>query len=161
MTTGAQNHWAYVPIGMIAAMLLGLGSLARIAVNDPGFAVEKDYYKKALSWDGEMAQQADNQRLGWQTELDVDAFSPLGSSVTIRIRDGKGEPVRGAAVQVEAFPNARASELLHARFEALRDGNYRAQMPLDRSGLWEFRVSAQSGDDHATAIVRRDVVKAR
>jgi hypothetical protein len=48
-TSGA--FWAWVPATLLGSMLAGLGIMAYIAVDDPTFALEPDYYDKAVHWD--------------------------------------------------------------------------------------------------------------
>ena len=44
MTTLGARVWPWVPAGLLGAMLIGLGTMATIAIRDPGFALERDYY---------------------------------------------------------------------------------------------------------------------
>jgi hypothetical protein len=104
------SYWAFAPAGLLAVMLAGLGTLAAIAADDPSFAVETDYYRKAVAWDRQLEQQAENARLA--RELKVEA-TPLGRGVTrltVRVNDAGGKPVSAGNVRLEAFPNARAFE---------------------------------------------------
>jgi hypothetical protein len=78
--------------------------------------------------------------------------------LSLVLRDRTGLALRGAEVNVEAFANARAGRVLHADFKEIGAGNYRAELPFGRAGLWVFRISARAGTERATAIVRKDVV---
>jgi nitrogen fixation protein FixH len=150
------NRWAYVPALLLAAMLLGLLTLARIAGDDPGFAVERDYYQKASNWNAEMAQQAENERLGWQPELAVERLSSGRLGLDLRLRDRSGVPVRDARVSVEAFPNARSAERLTLLLAPRGDG-YTAELPSRSGGVWEFRLSVQAGSHRFTSVLRREL----
>jgi nitrogen fixation protein FixH len=149
-------NWAYVPAGLLLAMLAGLLSLARIAKDDPGFAVEPDYYRKATQWDAEMAQRAENERLGWQTELAVATLPSGRLALTLRLRDRAGAPIEHARVALEAFHNARAATPLELTLEPGPTG-YVAEIPPQRPGLWEFRLSAQAGSERFTTVYRRQI----
>jgi nitrogen fixation protein FixH len=146
-------NWAYVPAGLLGTMLAGLLLLAHIAGDDPGFAVEADYYRKASQWDAEMAQRAQNERLGWQAELDVETLPSGKHAVALRLRDRAGRSIEGAAVAVEAFHNARASAPLSFRLEP-QAGGYAAELLPQRPGLWEFRLDAQVGGNRFTSVQR-------
>jgi nitrogen fixation protein FixH len=149
-------NWAYVPAGLLVAMVTGLLSLAHIAGDDPGFAVERDYYQKASHWDAAMAQQARNQDLGWQAEL---ALTPLPTgmqALTLKLRDRAGAAIEGAHVTVEAFHNARAASPLDFELLPGPDG-YAAVVDPGRPGLWEFRVEARKADERFTTVIRRSI----
>lgn len=151
-----DRRWAYVPAGLLIAMLGGLLLMARIASDDPGFAVERDYYRKAVGWDAEQAQLAENQRLGWT--MTAEALPRAGGRAVVRVglRDGQGRPVTGARVTFEAFHNARAGDLRSGEARAVGQ-DYELDLGAVRPGLWELRLTAQAGTDRYTAVVRREI----
>ena len=154
----------YWPVGLAALLVASAGAniaLLVITSRDASFAVEPNYYAKALAWDESMAQQARNEALGWSLGLRVD---PMGvrrlMTVTVRLADRSGAPIEGAQVAVEAFHNARASRILSAALEPRGQG-YAAVMPLERPGLWEFRLRVTRGPEAFVATVTRDVAAGR
>ena len=155
-STAAGRAWALAPVVMIATMLGGLGYMAHLATDDPSFAVEKDYYKKAIDWDSTQAQAAENARLGWNVDL---AVEPGKSELVLVVhpKDAQGAPIRGADVRVEAFANARAAHIVKADFRPQADGALAASVPLVRPGLWEFRFVVEAAGRRFTQVVRRDV----
>ena len=157
VTTASARFWAFVPAGLLAAMLAGLGTMATIAVRDPGFATEQNYYEKAVLYDQEIAQRAENARLGWKLEVSVAAAAP-SSSIVLRIRD-RGGPVAGARVRLVALRNAQSSVVLNTQLLEAASGEYRGSLPLVRGGLWELRVSAERGAERFTQIERRLVAE--
>ena len=157
MSTVAARVWPWVPVGLLACMLAGLGSMALIATRDPGFALERDYYVKAVHYDREIAQRAVNARLGWSVVSTL-GVAGQGSStpldVQIRTRAGL---MKGARVSVQALRNASASVVLEARCEERAPGHYYAALPLGHGGLWELRFVVEHGADRFTQVVRHDV----
>ena len=150
----------YWPVG-IAALLVGSAganiALLVITSRDTSFAVERNYYAKALAWDETMAQEARNEALGWRLGLEVEpAGEPTWTTVAVRLADRAGAPLEGAGITIEALHNARANTILTATL-APRGAGYAAAMRLARPGLWEFRVRATRGGDVFTATVMRDV----
>jgi hypothetical protein len=138
-------------------MLAGLGTMAVIASRDPGFALERDYYAKAVHYDREIEQRGRNARLGWSvvSTLGVAApDSPTRLHVQIRAQSGL---VQGARVSVQALRNASASVVLEARCEESAPGHYHADLPLGHGGLWEFRFVVEQGSERFTEVVRHDV----
>jgi nitrogen fixation protein FixH len=148
--------WALVPVGLLGGILSMHAVLLAGVIEDPSFAVEKDYYDKAVSWDAKMAQDRENTRLGWSAEV-ATAGSGRDGRVTVRIMSPGDVPVARARVRVEAFHNARASRVASAVLEESTPGVYGSALRLDRPGLWEFRVVVERGTDRFTAVVRRDV----
>lgn len=154
----------YWPIGL-AALLVGSAAaniaLVVITARDASFAVEPDYYAKALAWDETMAQERRNEALGWSLGLRIEPAGERGRvTVAAGLADRAGAPIQGARVSLEALHNARASRVLTATLEP-RGGGYAAVMPLSRPGLWEFRARVTRGADVFTAILTRDVGETR
>jgi len=150
----------YWPVGLAALLVVSAAAniaLVVITSRDASFAVEPDYYAKALAWDETMAQRARNEALGWALGLGVEPTGERGRmTVTARLTDSAGAPLLGAHVAIEARHNARASRVLTAVLEPW-DVGYGAAMPLARPGYWEFRVRVTRGPDVFTATLMRDV----
>ena len=154
----------YWPVGLAALLVGSAGAniaLVVITARDASFAVEPDYYAKALAWDETMAQEARNETLGWSLALRVEPTDERGwMTVSARLADRAGAPLEGARVAIEALHNARASRVLTATLEPSSLG-YAGAMPLSRPGLWEFRARVTRGPDVFTMTLMRDVAKTR
>ncbi|MEO8619826.1 MAG: FixH family protein [bacterium] len=139
---------SYVIFGFIAA---------RIATHDPNFAVEPDYYRKAVAWDSTLAQAKRSAALGWQL---TPVLGPIGNGtaapLTLQVRDSTGAPVSAVQVSVEARQVAHADAVVRGTLSPVGDGAYTALLPLAHAGLWEFRVVATRGADRFTSSVRMD-----
>lgn len=155
----ARLPWAFVPVTLLAISALGVGWMAFVAVQDPHFATESDYYQKALSWDRTQAQAAENQRLGYRIALPsrVRVGDHGQARLELSLVDGSGRLVVGALVQAEAFANAYSGATERLVFSEQAPGVYTAQLVAPRAGLWIFRVRAQAGSDTVTAELRADV----
>ncbi len=139
----------HCPVVIIAFVVGGAGvnlALMLVATRDASFAVEADYYQKALRWDQTMAQEAENTALGWSVAMTLDRSRPDGTRVRALVADREGQPVEGARVGIEAFHSARASRVIIATLEAEPSGGYSATLPLERPGLWEMRVRVERGE---------------
>ena len=154
----------YWPVGLAALLIGSAGAniaLVFLTSRDASFAVEPDYYAKALAWDETMAQQARNEALGWSIGVRVEPTGDRGSmTVAARLTDRAGAPLEGARVTIEARHNARANRVLTAALEP-RGAGYAAAMPLARPGFWEFRVRVTRGPDVFTATLMQDVPETR
>lgn len=151
----------YWPLAIAALLASGAGAnigLMVIAARDPGFAVEPDYYKKAIDWDGAMAQEARNAELGWSVAAEIERARPGEGRLVARVTDRAGAPVAGARVAVEAFASARAAQVVTADLAPEAAGVYAASVPLGRAGLWELRVRVTRGEQVFTRTLSQDVV---
>jgi hypothetical protein len=152
VTTRGARIWPWVPGGLLASMLAGLGTLAAIATNDPGFALERDYYRKAVRYDLEVLQRGENARLGWNLDATLTPDA-TGTSLLVTARDARG-PLAGARVSVEALENAHASIVYDLTLVEDAPGRYRGSLPAKRGGLWELRVRAERAQERFTEVVR-------
>jgi nitrogen fixation protein FixH len=150
--TRSAWFWPALVVGLLAGQMVLVLVMAYLAVSDHSFAVEPDYYRKALQWDAEMAQQQANRRLGWSVHVEVSEQSDLFQQRDVRcvIADRMGQPVEGAAVEVVAFPHARGNERQTLTLAAVEAGRYGAAVRMAQGGLWEFRVAAKRGAELAT-----------
>ena len=155
----------YWPVGVVALLVGGAGAnigLMIVANRDPSFAVEPDYYRKAVEWDRAMAQEARNATLGWRVSARLEPADAGRARLVALVRDRAGAPVAGAAVAVEAFPSARARQI--ATFTlAPADGAgvYAVTLPRARPGLWELRLRVARGAEVFTRTLSRDLAAAR
>ena len=133
--------------GLLAANATVVGITVFFAHSDKSFAVEPEYYQKALHWDDEAKEQAQSQDLGWRVGVDPGAVGAVGRHVRITIHDREGKPVEGARVKVTAFSALRAADRFAVSFDPVGAGVYRADMSIDRPGRWEFVVRATRGTD--------------
>jgi nitrogen fixation protein FixH len=151
-----EVRWPLLIVGLLALQVaLGAFFVWR-AVSDPSFAVEEDYYEKAVQWDAHREQAARNRDLGWVLTETVVPPPAAGTDATLQvsIHDAEGGPVAGARVHVEAFHNVRAGRVLRADLEEIEPGRYAAPLPMRRPGLWEVRTAADRGGDHFTHVGR-------
>lgn len=148
--------WAAVPVLLLGASLAGVGAMVSIAVHDPSFALERNYYERAVHWDAQREQEATNERLGYAFTL---ALRPAedGTELEVELADHARVPLSGAEVKVEAFANARAGERRFLTLVPAADGRYRASLGRARAGLWEFRFDVHAGGEHFTRTVREDI----
>jgi nitrogen fixation protein FixH len=157
-----KKGW-YWPLLIVALLFVGgVGPnllLFVVANSDPSFSVEPDYYQKSLRWDERLAQERRNSELGWTLGLDLrpEESPQLGVRLTAMLFDRTGAPLDGASVELEAFHNARASEIVKASLRGSGEGTYLANLPAGRAGLWEFRFVVRLGNDVFTRTVMEDV----
>lgn len=135
------------PFAIAGILLAGVGAnvgLIILASSDPSAAIEPDYYRKALAWDAEMAQQQRNIALGWS----VHSALQLGREgadglLELTLADSSGRPLTGAEVTALVMHNARAAAVQSVALRETGKGHYTAHVAAQRPGLWEIRISVQ------------------
>lgn len=158
--TPYARFWAWLPALLLGSMLVGLGTLAHIAIDDPHFALEPNYYDKAVHWDRSRAEERASQALGLQLSLGPVSVAADGSAeLELRVRDADGGAFAGAVLEVEAFPNAFASRVQRPAIHEAAPGVYRAKLERALPGLWELRVSATRGPAHYREVLRPELRK--
>lgn len=152
------------PIGVASILALTVGAnivVMRIANDDPSFAVEPDYYRKAVHFDSTMAQERTNLALGWGFDAVIDSIGDgKHTRLSVRLRDASSAPLSAARVAVMARFNARANDTLTAVLEERAPGLYVTTLPIAHPGEWEVRVDARHGSQHFSTSSRVMVTRA-
>ncbi|MGE0710599.1 MAG: FixH family protein [Planctomycetota bacterium] len=157
----AMLRWVGLVVALLGGSLALQLSMLGIASGDPSAVAEPDYYRKAVAWDEERAQQARNRELGWTVDV-VAGASDAGDhtrALTLLIKDREGRPVEGLAAQVHMFHKARAGSPLDAVLPETAPGRYGERLSLQRVGRWELRLTLTRGSAGAAQrfTLRRDV----
>jgi nitrogen fixation protein FixH len=146
--------WPWVPALLLVSLLGTQLAVLSSVLDDPGFASEPDYYRKALHWDTQQARARESQALGWVARASVVGATPAARAVSVSITDASGAAVSGAAVRATAFPNTRAGQARELSFREVSPGMYRAELGAARPGIWELRCSATRGQARFESTLR-------
>ncbi len=151
------------PIGVVVILAATVGInivMYRVANDDPSFAIEPDYYQKAVDWDSTMAQKRQNLALGWQLSPTLAAFTMHnGALLRITLRDASGAEIRDAKVKVAAFFNARANDVIDTTLARDSTG-YAVRLPVKHGGVWELQFDVMRGRQRFTSTSRVEAVPA-
>jgi nitrogen fixation protein FixH len=151
------------PIGVAAILAATVGAniwIAVVANDDPSFAIEKDYYRKAVEWDSTLARAQESTRLGWRLAPQLGEMTANGARLRVQLVDSAGVPVQGAQVKVAAFFNARADRVIEATLEPIA-GDYEVELPVTHAGQWELRFDVTRGSERFMTTSRIEAVAAR
>lgn len=150
--------WALAPALILGAGLAGLGVMTALAIDDPSFALEPDYYQKAVELDAEKRQEAQNRELGWTLEVTPAPIGAQDGAVELSVTlVGPAGALDDAEVQLEAFHNARAAEVHQLTLRGAGEGVYHARLKDVRPGLWEFRFVVERQGVRFTDVQRREL----
>jgi len=148
--------WPIGLAGVLAATVAANIWVAVIANDDPSFAIEPDYYRKAVQWDTTLAQDRHNVSLGWRLTPAMSAIAPDGTSLlSAQFTDSTGAAISGAVIRVAALAVARASDVHDMTLTPQAGaGDYAVRFDARRAGEWELRFDAKLGAEHFTQMSR-------
>lgn len=151
------------PIGVVAILVATVASNISVIVltrDDPSFAVEPDYYRKAVAWDSTQQRVAQSDALHWRLSAHVSAPDGEGvagsRTLTIDLTDNAGAVVRNATLSGSLLHVARANDVQRVAFTENEAGQYVVTVPMPRDGIWELRLAAQRQTDRFQETVRID-----
>jgi nitrogen fixation protein FixH len=147
------NRWALFPIVLLGILVTIQGILFSLSRSDPSFAVEPEYYQKAVAWDDEMAQRSVNATLGWKSSAQIIAQG-RDANLYLTLQEPNGSPLTGASVQATVFPNARALQRENVQPRETEPGVYTAAIPFLHQGVWEVRLTASRAKETYTQTLR-------
>lgn len=151
--------WKWFPVLLLGPTLIFAVWRVALVVNDPSFAADEQAYAHGQAWDAELARRAVSAELGWDVSIEPPAASGNGE-VLLRVRDAGGLPVDGLEGSLIAYHNARAGEPCAADFAAAEaPGLYRARLPLERPGLWQWDLSLSGAAGSWHGILRAEVAR--
>lgn len=150
--------WPWVPALLLGSLIGAQMTVLSFVLDDPTFATEEDYYRKAVDWDARMLRERQSDALGWRARLD--APSSVRSRLSLRLEDAQGNPVSQAEVKGVAFHNARAGQPIVLMLDEVSPGRYQVELGTVRPGLWELRLHATRERDSYETTERFDVLPA-
>jgi len=147
--------WPWLIGALLVATAGGQAIMLYAATHDPTFAIEPDYYKKAVAWDTTMLHDRENARIGWRATGSMTTASGSNAAIRVVVTDSTGTPVTGAAVRALMIHNLDSA---HPLTVELRESGsaYAAEVAHPRRGLWEIRLDAVRGSTHFTPSFRLD-----
>ncbi|MCB9848182.1 MAG: FixH family protein [Phycisphaeraceae bacterium] len=149
----AALKWGALVVAILGASFTVAMVMLYVSAIDPSFAVEPDYYDKAIHWDEQAAQYQVNAQLGWKIAVGTaPAATPGMRIVTAALTDRDGAPIEDAALGVVAFHNARSADRKGFPMTTAGGGVFTAEAPLQRAGIWEFRFTAVSPEHTFTDV---------
>jgi nitrogen fixation protein FixH len=134
------------PIAIAALLGTCVGAnlwLLNVASSDPAFAVERDYYQRAVNFERELAGWRDLEESGWRILPAIDSVRSNSSILVSLTLQRRQYPVDGASVQLRAAHVAYARTPIVTAMRPAGEGRYQVWLRGLRRGLWDltFEVS--------------------
>lgn len=146
-------YWPLLVVCLLAIPICANFYLMARANGDPSFVIENDYYRKAVAWDGQMAQDKANLALGWLAQI----VQARPFEVDVQLLDKEGKPLENAALTAQSLANARAGDVRPVRVTPLGQGKFTLVIPQRFVGLYELRLTVKHGTDLFTTQLRQDL----
>jgi len=162
MTAGdsrSGRFWPWFVVLLLVGTAGAQGIMLYAATHDRAFAIEPDYYRKAVAWDSAMSRARDNATLAWTARAEFARTATGGAALRITLRDSLGAAVRGASIRVVALHNLEAARPTSASLTETADGVYVTALPGARSGLWELRLDAHAAGQRFTPVLRAELAR--
>lgn len=142
------KQWPLIVIGILGVSFTVCGITVFAAVSDSSFALETDYYEKAVVWDETMEARRASDALGWSSEITIsDADQHTGKRwLIVAVTGEDGAPVEIESLQAVAFHHARRGEEREVALRPIRPGVASGELGLGADGLWQVRLRAERGD---------------
>lgn len=153
----AGMQWPIGIVAILATSVAGNVAFMRAANNDPSFAIEPDYYQKAVAYDTIMSEAQSSAALGWSAHTSLELESSGGGLLQVQLKDRGGESIAADSVTAQAFFIARANDVAKTTLSRDESGMYRGHIPVLHMGQWEIRVDAYHNREHFISTVRQDV----
>lgn len=152
----ASRRWPLLVITALAAQM-GFGVwMMRVAGSDPNFAIEPDYYARAVHWDARMEQARRDLALGWRAVATLTRSAGQPTSLVVSVVDSLGAPLVIDSLRADVLPVAHASRTRTLTLARVGE-KWEAQLRDAETGLWETNIRAWRGRDVFTARVRPEL----
>ena len=153
--SGAQLWPAAIIAVLVGQVGFGLW-MSHVANDDPHFAVEPNYYARAVNWDATMAQSRLDRALGWQAVATLTRAKGTAATLRIALTDAAGTRVVADSVTVEALAIAH-STVIDTLTLARDSAGFTAPIAVAPRGLWEVQLRAVRMHDVFTAKLRTEL----
>jgi len=143
----AARWWPAALVAVLVVTVVANVALFWKANHDPSFAVEPNYYQRAVDWDSTVARRQRSDALHWQANVQL--APPEGGQATLLVTmtNRDGTPLDSADVRAEASHNARGADVYPLQLLASGPGLYAARIPSTAQGLWRVDLTVARGSD--------------
>ncbi len=143
----AARLWPAALVAVLAITVVANGAVYWAANHDRSFAVEPDYYQRAIDWDSTVARGQRSTALGWVTAIRLAPPEAGHATLSVTLTTREGLPLDSADVRAALSHNAEGANVYEVRLLASGPGLYVARIPSTAQGLWRVDLAATRGAD--------------
>ncbi len=150
--------WPTAVVGILLGSIVICAVTVVLALSDSNFAVEDDYYGRALAWDESRESEARVESLRWTIGVTLTGREPPldRRRLLVEIRGDDGAPVEVAGLRANLFHRARSEDRHEIVLAPVGDARYSATVIGGMPGLWRLRLSSEA---HGVLLID-DIVSA-
>jgi nitrogen fixation protein FixH len=141
-----------VLIGFFGVMFIVNGIFTYFAVTTFNGLVAEGSYRKGLQYDDRLAEEARQERLGWNANLQ---FAGRGEQLRFSLEGEDGQPVSGRLVRVRVGRPATDKFDQTIVLSETSPGIYTQDVSLPGAGNWLASLEVLEGYDEARSVVYR------
>lgn len=139
--------WPAALVAVLAITVVANVAIYWTANHDTSFAVEPDYYQRAIDWDSTMAREQRSTALGWSAEVRLAPPDAGEATLSVTLAARGGAPLDSADVRAALSHNAHGADVFQVRLLPSGPGRYAARVPSAAQGLWRVDLAATLGND--------------
>jgi len=143
----ASKLWPAALVAVLAITVLANVAIYWTANHDSSFAVEPDYYQRAIDWDSTVARGQRSAALGWSADVRLAPPEAGQAILSVTLAARSGVPLDSADVRAALSHNAHGANVFQVRLLPSGPGLYAARVPSTAQGLWRVDLAATLGDD--------------
>ena len=143
----ASKLWPAALVAVLAITVAANVAIYWTANHDSSFAVEPDYYQRAIDWDSTVARGQRSAALAWTSEVRLSAPEAGQATLSVTLAARDGAPLDSADVRAALSHNAQGANVFQVRLLPSGPGLYATRVPSTAQGLWRVDVAATLGDD--------------
>jgi nitrogen fixation protein FixH len=149
----ARYFWPGLCIALLS-FSVGVGVIAIKAANSDGGA--------EIVESGDMDKQIrEGNEYGWSIEVVASQSAPDGGRVPVQIvvRSSEDSPLGGLEGSIQLRDPSKSGVVDESKLTPVEDrpGVYRAELPIDRDGVWDFVVDLDDGERQTTTRIRESI----
>lgn len=153
-----KSPWPWGIVAALGCVMVANALMIRSALQHPSAPASDDHYGDAQQWNEVIEQRAATEALQWTVTHQAcpEGLTVEGCEVRLTVRDRHGAPVSGLQGQVEA---RRADDVRYDRLgsvQAVAEGLYAVQLPLEAPGLYRLGIRLRGAGD--LWVSQRDVL---
>ncbi len=142
----------FILMGFFGVMFIVNGIFTYFAVTTFNGLVAEGSYRKGLEYEGRLAEEARQERLGWTADLQ---FAGRGGQLRFTLEEDDGRPVSGRLVRVRVGRPSTDKFDQTILLSETSPGVYTQDVELPGAGNWLASLEVLEGYDEAMPVVYR------
>lgn len=150
-----QGRWIpWTFVGLFGVVLLANGIMVAVAFDSWTGLVERDHYRKGLSYNDRLAAAEAQGALGWQVEVAPENGKAGELTLVLSLADREGRAFAADSVTAGLERPSVAALDRAVAFQELKRGRYAATLESLPAGVWDLRLVLHKAADRYETVQR-------